>query len=58
MPTTTAFVNLKNTAIRTMDEYAIRANHQTFILSNTKLSSNLALFNQNLIEDGDNVIKQ
>lgn len=58
MPTTTAFVNLKNTTIRTMDEYAIRANHQTFILNNTKLSSNLALFNQNLIEDGDNVIKQ
>lgn len=58
MATTTAYVKLTNTTIKTMDEYAIRANHQTFILNNTKLGSNLPLFNQKPIENDSNVVKQ
>ncbi len=58
MSTTTAYVKLTNTTIKTMDRYAIRANHQTFILNNTKLSSNLAIFNQYPIENDSNVVKQ
>ena len=58
MSTTTAYVKLTNTTIKTMDRYAIRANHQTFILNNTKLSSSLAIFNQYPIENDSNVVKQ
>lgn len=58
MSTTTAYVTLTNTTIKTMDNYAIRANHQTFIMNNTKVGSDLPIFNQYPIENDSNVVKQ
>lgn len=59
MPTTTAYVTLTNTTIKTKDISAIRANNQTILLNNCKLSSESAIYNDKfLIENDANVIKK
>ena len=58
MSTTTAYVKMTNTNIKTKDMYPIRTNRQNFELYNCKLSCESALFKNALIEDDANVIKK
>ena len=58
MSTTTAYVQMKNTNIKTMNMYPIRANRQNFELDNCKLQCASELFKNRLIEDDANVIKK
>ena len=58
MSTTTAYVKMTNTNIKTKDMYPIRTNRQNFELVNCKLSCESPLFQNNLIEDDANVSKK
>lgn len=58
MDTTTAYVELINTSIQTLNGYPIRANHQTVVLKNSTLKSNEPFYHQQRIEDGTNVIEE
>ena len=58
MDTTTAYVELTNTCIQTLNGYPIRANHQTIVLQNSTLKSNEPFYHQQRIEDGTNVIEE
>ncbi len=58
MTTTTAYVKMKNTNIKTMNMYPIRANRQNFELDNCKLNCASQLFKNKLIEDDSNVIRK
>ena len=58
MDTTTAYVELTNTSIQTLNGYPIRANHQTIVLQNSTLKSNEPFYHQQRIEDGTNVIEE
>ena len=58
MSTTTAYVRMTNTDIKTKDMYPIRANRQNFELENCNLYCVSSLFKNSLIEDDNNVIRK